>query len=73
MMLKLAPYFIMLLVIAGAFFYVKNIGKIECENKIKTVIIESTENREKIEHEIKGYNHDAIVKHLADSGWLRND
>jgi hypothetical protein len=39
-LLKLAPYLLMFALAIGAFFYIKNLGKISCESEVKTVIIE---------------------------------
>ena len=69
--LKLAPYIAIVLIVIAGFFYVKNLGKIECENNAKTVILEGVKDREKIEHENKGLEHNGIVKRLDANGWLR--
>lgn len=71
MSVKLALAIVVLAMIAGAFFYIKSLGKVECENKQKTVIIEGVKHRELIEHENKTISRTAIIDKLNDSGWLR--
>lgn len=53
--MKFAPYIIMFIVMAGAFFYVKNIGKIECQNDNKSRTIDA--GREDIEIEKRQQKH----------------
>lgn len=72
-LIKLAPYVLALALIIGAFFYIKGIGKKECENKILIREVQSNVQRQKINHQVKGYDHDTIVAKLSDGGWLRND
>lgn len=68
---KLIPYLIALVLLVGVFLYVKNLGKTECENEQKSVIIEGIKDREKIEHKNKSLEHNDIVDRLDDGGWLR--
>lgn len=72
-LIKLAPYLLLAIVIAGAFFYIKGIGKKECENKILIREVQSNVQKQKINHQVKGYDYDTIVAKLSDGGWLRND
>lgn len=68
---KLAPYLAIVLLLIGAFFYIKNLGKIQCENDQKTVIIKGIGEREVIEHENKAIKRRNIIKRLGDNDWLR--
>ena len=68
---KLIPYALGLILVIGLFLYIKNLGKIECESKQKTVIIKSEQSRDRIEHENKSLERVVIIKRLNDGGWLR--
>lgn len=73
LLFKLAPYALALSLVIGAFFYAKRICKQECENKVLIKEVQSNVQRQKINHEVKGLDHNDIVKRLSDNGWLRND
>lgn len=69
--MKLAPYVLIAILAIVGFFYIKNLGKIACENKQKTVIIEGEKNRDKIDHENQSLERVTIINRLNDDGWLR--
>lgn len=69
---KLAAFSVFLGIAIGGFFYIKGLGKAECESKQKTAIIEGEKNRDKIEHENKSLERNIIIERLNSNGWLRN-
>lgn len=72
-LLKLAPYAIGALVVIGAFFYIKNLGVVECEREVIIKEVNANTERQKINHEVKSMDHQSIINELASNGWLRND
>lgn len=71
--MRFIPYIVMALMVVGGLLYVKNLGKIECENEQKTQIIAGEKQRKQINHANKNLKRETLINSLDDGGWLRND